>query len=83
MQNFFVGKCLQISQKLYGGDRVCKKKKKNSKSMDEMFSLLCHLQLSMFQDRPVRLVPCFVEVHHIFHIIIPLRPYLEKIKGCQ
>ena len=31
------------------------------------FSPLCQLQLLISQNRPVRLVPCFVRVHHIFY----------------
>ena len=30
------------------------------------FSLLYQLKLSISQNRPVRLVPCFVGVHHIY-----------------
>ena len=40
------------------------KRKKISKSTG-YFSPLCQLQLPLSQNRPVRLVPHFVGVHHI------------------
>ena len=43
---------------------------KNSKSTDESFSPLCQLQMSISQNRPVQLVPCFVGVHHICSLYI-------------
>ena len=71
-----MGKCLEISQKLHGGDRrhitvrkkkkKKKKKKKISKSTDESFFTLCEIQFPISQNRSVQLVPCFVGVHHIF-----------------
>ena len=68
---FIVEKCLKISQILHGGDRrhiKVRKKTKISKSTDESFSTpkpktICpYLKIAW----PVRLVPCFVGVHHIF-----------------
>ena len=73
---FFVGKCLKISQKLRGGDRKhikvhvhVKNQKSQNRQMD-YFSTLSQLQLSVSQNWPVWLVPCFVEMHHMFVWII-------------
>ena len=46
---------------------VRKKKKKKEISNKPMthIPLLCQLQLSISQNRPVQLVPCFVGVHHV------------------
>ena len=65
---FFVVKCLKISQELHGGDKNMLRYVKTQKSQNRQvcnFSTLCQLQLSISQNRPVRLVPCFVGVHHI------------------
>ena len=65
---FFVRKCLKISQKLQEGDRRLMKicRKLSEKLTDESFSPLCQLQLPISQNKPVRLVPCFVGAHHIY-----------------
>ena len=65
---FFCGKCLKISQKLHRADRKCIKNKNLKIDRCVVFSPLCNLQLSISQNRPVQLVPCFVAVgaHHIW-----------------
>ena len=50
-------------------------KTKISKWTDGLFFPLCKLQLSISQNRPVQLVPSFVEVHHII--------LLKKILYCK
>ena len=64
----FCGKLFEIINKLHGGDiehiKVCKKSQNWQMSC---FSPLYQLQLSISQNRPVRLVPCFVGLHHIFY----------------
>ena len=44
------------------------KKSKISKSTDESFSPLYQLMLSISQNGPVQLVPCFILVHYIFNL---------------
>ena len=65
----FVGKRLNISQKLHGGARkdieVCKKKANTSNRQMIYSSPLYELQMSISQNRPIRLVLCFVGAHHI------------------
>ena len=57
-------------RKLYGGGRkhikACEKKKKISKSTDELFFTPCQLLLFISQNKLVRLVPSFVGVHHMW-----------------
>ena len=60
---------LKISQKLHGGG-LSNIGKKNQNRQMSYFSPLCQLQLSISKNRPVRLVPCFVGVHHICFIEI-------------
>ena len=63
----FCGKCLKMIQKLHALDRkhikACKKQKCQNQQMSH-FSPLYQLQLPVSRNRPVRLVPCFVGVHH-------------------
>ena len=65
---FFVGKCLKINQKSHGGERKHIKVHKKKNRQMSYFSPLCQLQLPISQNRHVRLVPWFVEVHHIHNI---------------
>ena len=47
---------------------IQKTKTKSQNRQRSYFSPLCQLQLSIYQNRPVQLVPCFVGMHHIwFH----------------
>ena len=47
--------------------KVCKKQNSQNWQMS-YFKPLYQVQLSISQNRPVRLVFCFVEVHHIYEI---------------
>ena len=47
-----MGKCLRNHIKVYEKTKIPK--------IDELFSPLCQLQLSISQNRPVQLVSCFV-----------------------
>ena len=68
MQNF-LGKYLKISQKLNGGGRkhimVFKKQKSQNQEMNIIFYPMPTSIVHIFKNS-VRLVPCFVGVHHIF-----------------
>ena len=86
------GKCLKNSQKLHGGDRkhikVCKKK---SLKIDGFFTSMPAV-ISISQNKPVQLVPCFVrvdhkcvgvrrDVHSNMHFIVDIRNEILKVKS--
>ena len=76
----FCGKMFENRSELHGGDRKHIKVCKTIKISISNFSPLCQLQSSISQNRSVRLVPCFVGVHHIILFSNTKRPFLTTFK---
>ena len=84
--DFFVGKCLKISQKLHGGDRkhikVCKKKQKSQNQQMSYFSPLCEIQLSIISKQACATCSLFcwrASQFHNSHIENPMVNILQVV----